>query len=610
MSGPTFTVILARGGPGVDGRYVGLPGNAVAAAAGPGASKAVVAAAGATAHMRGQSAGGAVELHVMGGDTQGRKGRFYTAGGAENGNGTAGEVHTTAGEAQRMLEAPTLQAAHHVLPLSAPASASGISGAASAAATQPPAAAARGASAGSTGSSGLGRFFRIPFGGGSGGLPPSSTAGGGAAAEAPDSDRGKAWSKGKLGGSRGRSGRSTAAEEDMQLGLTAGLACSSSAHGLAGDRGVEVDADVEAGDREGGEQEGEAAADTHGLLGYVAPGRAGAYSDAQPGTTESSVNGGALAGLGAQPGSRVAVAAVGPGGKRTWRQFWRAVLDWLVDVLVMQLRTLLILGMFGLECYWAYSLILYRGGWQVGPGGYGWAWPCSPLCFVGHLMPLMPPPNKCTTCSLASAQCWRLPIVLDWGYVLHGALKLRCGLLRTAAAGAHTQLPGEHAGRRGHAARRHGGDARALEVPGARAAAALPHGQRVPGVGVHRVPVRLGGHGANFVGKVSGGGWLLELSWCLAACGVVAFAALCPVPHSFESRSNCRFIDLMDSCGVLSSTCWAIFSSLAYWRGNSVSTSYQYFNTDIFIGMLLICFTDLLSTAHHLASTLQVGEDS
>ncbi len=40
-----------------------------------------------------------------------------------------------------------------------------------------------------------------------------------------------------------------------------------------------------------------------------------------------------------------------------------------------------------------------------------------------------------------------------------------------------------------------------------------------------------------------------------------------------------RFIDLMDSCGVLSSTCWAIFASLAYWRGNSVNTSYQYFNT-------------------------------
>eukprot|EP00198_Chlamydomonas_reinhardtii_P011038 XP_001700375.1 predicted protein [Chlamydomonas reinhardtii] len=40
-----------------------------------------------------------------------------------------------------------------------------------------------------------------------------------------------------------------------------------------------------------------------------------------------------------------------------------------------------------------------------------------------------------------------------------------------------------------------------------------------------------------------------------------------------------KFIDLMDSCGVLSSTCWAIFSSLAYWQGNSVSTSYQYFNT-------------------------------
>ncbi|KAG2484562.1 hypothetical protein HYH03_016608 [Edaphochlamys debaryana] len=67
-----------------------------------------------------------------------------------------------------------------------------------------------------------------------------------------------------------------------------------------------------------------------------------------------------------------------------------------------------------------------------------------------------------------------------------------------------------------------------------------------------------------------------------------------------------KFIDLMDSCGVLSSTCWAIFSSLAYWEGNSVSTSYQYFNTDIFLGMMLMCFTDLLSTMHHLASTLQV----
>lgn len=377
MSGPTFTVILARGGPSVDGRYVGLPGSAAAAAAGLGASKTAVAAGGAAPHMRGQSAGGAVELHVMGGDTQGRKGRFYTAGGAENGNGIVGEVHPTAGEAQRAFDPSPLQSAHHVLPLSAPASTSGISGAECTSATQPPAPAARGASAGSTGSSGLGHFFRNPFGGGAGGLSPSSGAGGGAAAGAPDSNRGKAWSKGKLGGSRGRSGRSAAAEEDMQLGLTAGLARSSSAQGLAGDRGL--DADVEAGDGEGGEQDGEAAADTHGLLGYVAPGRTGAYSNAQPGTAEPSVNGGALAGLGAQPGSRVAIAAVGPGGKRTWRQFCRAVLDWLVDVLVMQLRTLLILGMFGLECYWAYSLILYRGGWQVGPWVHGGAWPYSSL---------------------------------------------------------------------------------------------------------------------------------------------------------------------------------------------------------------------------------------
>lgn len=112
------------------------------------------------------------------------------------------------------------------------------------------------------------------------------------------------------------------------------------------------------------------------------------------------------------------------------------------------------------------------------------------------------------------------------------------------------------------------------------------------------------------MGKVSGGDWFLEVSF-LVTCSLRRRCCLlrCVLYLMRVSLvSNCRFIDLMDSCGVLSSTCWAIFSSLAYWRGNSVSTSYQYFNTDIFIGMLLICFTDLLSTAHHLASTLQVGK--
>ncbi|KXZ42770.1 hypothetical protein GPECTOR_119g401 [Gonium pectorale] len=213
---------------------------------------------------------------------------------------------------------------------------------------------------------------------------------------------------------------------------------------------------------------------------------------------------------GATLGSRAAAAAAGgrasEGGRRgggeeegSWRAWFRAVLSRALDILWMELRTLLILGMFGLECYWAYSLILYRGGWQL--------------------------------------------LVLIPNYVEHTLAGI--AMLRAFMAGTH--------GRWKYVA----------PVP------LLPFSM----ASVYLVY----------------GFFAYPFGW--ADFG----------PVSWE-----KFIDLMDSCGVLSSTCWAIFSSLAYWQGNSVSTSYQYFNTDIFVGMMLMCFTDLLSTAHHLASTLQV----
>lgn len=66
------------------------------------------------------------------------------------------------------------------------------------------------------------------------------------------------------------------------------------------------------------------------------------------------------------------------GGERTWRTLLKAILYRALEILGMQLRTLIILGMFGLECYWAYGLILYRGGWQVS----GSSSTCSPEAAV------------------------------------------------------------------------------------------------------------------------------------------------------------------------------------------------------------------------------------
>ncbi|KAG2484570.1 hypothetical protein HYH03_016613 [Edaphochlamys debaryana] len=82
-------------------------------------------------------------------------------------------------------------------------------------------------------------------------------------------------------------------------------------------------------------------------------------SRAAAAASRGGTGGGAAVGLGAGGG------AVGGDEPRTWRSIAWAVLYWLYDVVCMELRTLLVLGMFGLECYWAYSLILYRGGWQL-----------------------------------------------------------------------------------------------------------------------------------------------------------------------------------------------------------------------------------------------------
>jgi hypothetical protein len=82
---------------------------------------------------------------------------------------------------------------------------------------------------------------------------------------------------------------------------------------------------------------------------------------------------GGAGGRGVTFGSRGSVGGGGAGGgpaggvegERTWRTVLRAVMMRALEIVGMQLRTLLILGMFGLECYWAYGLIRYRGGWQV-----------------------------------------------------------------------------------------------------------------------------------------------------------------------------------------------------------------------------------------------------
>ncbi|GIL80893.1 hypothetical protein Vretifemale_9940 [Volvox reticuliferus] len=187
------------------------------------------------------------------------------------------------------------------------------------------------------------------------------------------------------------------------------------------------------------------------------------------------------------------------GVERTWRTVLWAVLLRALEILGMQLRTLLILGMFGLECYWAYGLILYRGGWQ--------------------LFLLIPNYLEQTLGGIAMLRAFMAGTHGRWKYVAPVPL-----------------------------------------LPFTMSAVYLVYG---------------------FIAYPFGWADLGPVSWE-------------------------KFIDLMDSCGVLSSTCWAIYSSLAYWRGNSVNTSYQYFNTYIFVGMMLMCFTDLLSTAHHLASTLQV----
>ncbi|GLI60703.1 hypothetical protein VaNZ11_002796, partial [Volvox africanus] len=200
----------------------------------------------------------------------------------------------------------------------------------------------------------------------------------------------------------------------------------------------------------------------------------------------------------ASGGGSAAVAALS-GSECTWKTFLWGVLLRGLEILGMQLRTLLILGMFGLECYWAYGLILYRGGWQ--------------------LLLLIPNYLEQTLGGIAMLRAFMAGTHGRWKYVAPVPL-----------------------------------------LPFTMAAVYLVYG---------------------FIAYPFGWADLGPVSWE-------------------------KFIDLMDSCGVLSSTCWAIYSSLAYWRGNSVNTSYQYFNTYIFVAMMIMCFTDLLSTAHHLASTLQV----
>ncbi|EFJ45076.1 hypothetical protein VOLCADRAFT_118464 [Volvox carteri f. nagariensis] len=227
-------------------------------------------------------------------------------------------------------------------------------------------------------------------------------------------------------------------------------------------------------------------------------------SDLDPGSS-CSANGGAnwaldpAAAAPAGGSGGVSTGGAAAGGESRWRGVLRAVVSRALDILGMQLRTLLILGMFGLECYWAYGLIRYRGGWQL--------------------------------------------LVLIPNYLEHTLGGI--AMLRAFMAGTHGRWK-------------------------------------------YVAPVPL-------------------LPFTMASVYLVYGFITYPFGWAdFGPISWEKFIDLMDSCGVLSSTCWAIFSSLAYWQGNSVKTSYQFFNTDIFVGMMLMCFTDLLSTAHHLASTLQV----
>eukprot|EP00198_Chlamydomonas_reinhardtii_P011039 XP_001700376.1 predicted protein [Chlamydomonas reinhardtii] len=159
----------------------------------------------------------------------------------------------------------------------------------------------------------------------------------------------------------------------MRAALTAGMADSAGAAGAGGGGGgggggdelftLESDEEVEAG-RGMGLELAEAGAAGPGS----SPGGMGGLTLGERAAAAAAgrrVTGGGLEGGGELGGGVVAV----PSGGRTWGGWWRGVGAWALDVLGMQLRTLLVLGMFGLECYWAYGLILYRGGWQVGEGG-------------------------------------------------------------------------------------------------------------------------------------------------------------------------------------------------------------------------------------------------
>ncbi|KAG2424124.1 hypothetical protein HXX76_014798 [Chlamydomonas incerta] len=290
----------------------------------------------------------------------------------------------------------------------------------------------------------------------------------------------------------------------MRAALTADMADSSGARGPGGGGGggddvftLESDEEVEAGRGMGLElAEAGGAGPAGGSPGGGSSGGGLTLGDrAAAAAAGRRATGGGLE-LGGELGGGVVAV---PSGGRTWGGWARAVGAWAADVASMQLRTLLVLGMFGLECYWAYGLILYRGGWQL--------------------------------------------LVLIPNYVEHTLAGI--AMLRAFMAGTHGRWKWV---------------APVPLLPFSMASAYLIYG-------------------------------FFAYPFGLANIG----------PVSWD-----KFIDLMDSCGVLSSTCWAIFSSLAYWQGNSVSTSYQYFNTDIFLGMMLLCFVDLLSTAHHLAATLQV----
>ncbi|PNH06194.1 hypothetical protein TSOC_007458, partial [Tetrabaena socialis] len=202
--------------------------------------------------------------------------------------------------------------------------------------------AAVGAGGGASGGGASGGLGAGPLGPGGGSLPISTAPS--AAELAPGGASGGGWGARKGGSSSvGGGGRGPARRDDgvLRVALTAGLR-GSGGSGPYGSAGPEASYD------------GSELYDESDLFPVGSGGGSGATLALRMTASGGGVGGGAGAAEG--------------GEARTWRSLAWAVGCWVADVLWMQLRTLLVLGMFALECYWAYSLVLYRGGWQVGTG--------------------------------------------------------------------------------------------------------------------------------------------------------------------------------------------------------------------------------------------------